>query len=87
MNEDGLLELRCFCRRRPLLAVCGRDARTGEPFVHVKAYKQQRLITEVVVTAGTARIHCRECLRWHTVRIRIENVSFKPEPLPSGIAV
>lgn len=84
---DGSLELRCFCRRKPLLAICGRDKRTGEPYVHIKTWKGQRLYTEVVITAGTARIHCRECLRWHTIRIKIEKVTFVQEPLPASIAV
>ena len=64
------LEIRCWCERRPLLAVCGRTSR-GEGFVHIKAWKGSRLLTEVVVTSGVAKIKCREigCGRWHTVRI------------------
>lgn len=82
------LELRCFCSKRPLLAVCGVDAATGEPFIHIKAYKQKRIYSEVVVTSGTVRIHCRDCLRWQTVTIRYgEKVSMRQEPLPETIAV
>lgn len=80
-------EVRCFCQRKPLLAVCGRDSKSGEPFVHIKTWKQQRLYAEVVVTSGVVRIHCRECLRWHTIRIVRLKVDVRPEELPESIKV
>jgi hypothetical protein len=51
-----------------LLATYGVDPK-GRLFIHVKIYKQQRIYGEVLVTDGTVKLHCRECLRWHTVNI------------------
>ena len=76
-------ELRCCCADRPLLAVCGRDAH-GQPFVHIKIFKQGRVYGEVVAT-GDVRVRCRECRRWHVVTIRREAVQFKEQPLPASI--
>lgn len=61
-------ELRCFCARTPLLATYGVDEK-GKPYIHIKVFKQQRIFGEVVVIGGTSKVqlHCRECLRWHTV--------------------
>lgn len=80
-------EIRCFCSRKPLLAVGGRDTRTGQGFIHVKTWKGGRLYAEVVITEGTARIRCRECLRWHSVRIVKSRLEIKQEPLPESVAV
>lgn len=84
---DGSLEIRCFCNRRPLLARCGRDLNSGEPFVHIKTWKKDRLYVEVVVTQGIARIRCRECMRWHTVRIVRDRMKITQEKLPDSIAL
>jgi hypothetical protein len=65
-------ELRCFCSRKPLLAVYGLN--DGELYVHVRIFKQQRIFGEVVVTGGTVQLHCRECLRWHKVVMRQPNI-------------
>lgn len=81
------LNVRCFCSRHPLLAVCGRDNRTGEPFIHIKSWKSQRLYTEVVITSGSAHIRCRECLRWHVIHIKFTGVEVKPERLPESIVL
>lgn len=61
-------ELRCFCNRRPLLAVYGVDEKR-KLYVHVRIYKQRRLYGEVLVTEGKVEIHCRECFRWHKITI------------------
>ncbi len=61
-------ELRCFCSRSPLLAVYGVDSK-GKLFVHVRIYKARRIYGEVLATDGTVQIRCRECLRWHSVKI------------------
>ena len=61
-------ELRCFCSHRPLLATYGVDSK-GKLFVHVKIYKAKRIFGELVIEGGTVKIRCRDCLRWHTVRI------------------
>lgn len=86
MSERGL-EVRCTCSRKPLLALCGVDKITREPFIHVKTWKGKRLYTEVVITSGTAHIHCRECLHWMTLVIKHVGVSVKAEPLPDSVAV
>lgn len=67
-DRDTKNELRCFCGREPLLAMYG--LKDGKLYVHVKIYKQRRLFGEVFVTEGKVKLHCRECLRWHTVRLR-----------------
>lgn len=59
-------DLRCFCTRKPLLAVYGRDDK-GRIFLHVKIYKQGRIFGEVLIYGGETKIHCRECLRWHRI--------------------
>jgi len=61
-------ELRCFCSRSPLLAIYGVDEH-GKLYVHVKIFKQNRIYGEVLVREGRVSLHCRECLRWHTVKI------------------
>ena len=62
-------ELRCFCRRRPLLATYGLDT-DGKLYVHVKVYKNRRIYGEILVTRGDIHLHCRECLRWHHIEIQ-----------------
>lgn len=59
-------DLRCFCRRKPLLAVYGLDA-AGNLYVHVMVYKQDRIFGNLVVRGGPLDIQCRECMRWHVV--------------------
>jgi hypothetical protein len=66
MNKEK--ELRCFCSREPLLATYGVD-HSGTLFVHVKIWKQRRIYGELVVEGGLVKLRCRECLRWHEVRI------------------
>lgn len=66
-NKRTSNELRCFCNRKPLLATYG--IYKEELYVHVKVHKQARIYGEMLVTGGTVKIRCRECLRWHTVKI------------------
>lgn len=83
------IELRCECSRRPLLGKAGRD-KDGNPYVHVKVYKQRKIYGEIVATEGIVRLRCRECFRWSTVRIvrqRGSDVQFTEEPLPEAIPV
>ena len=78
-------ELRCFCSRNPLLATYGLDHR-GRLYVHVKIYKQRRVYGEVLVTEGRVQLHCRECLRWHTVIIREPgSATLKPEEFAPSV--
>lgn len=78
--------LRCLCSRAPLLATYGLEA-DGEPYVHVKVYKQRRIYGNIVLSGGgNIRMQCRECFRWYRVDIigqligleRLDNIS--PEP-------
>ena len=91
-SSEQQLELRCFCSKQPLLAVCGRDAH-GQPYVHVRAVRSgganspPKLQAEMIVTAGVASIRCRLCLRWHRIAIRRTDVDFRPAALPSAISV
>lgn len=78
-------DLRCFCARAPLLAVYGID-KDGKLYVHVRVYKQNRIYGEVLVTGGTVKLHCRECLRWHRVVIRQRNKAELKEDTDSSAA-
>lgn len=62
-------ELRCFCSRRPLLAVYGVDEK-GRLYIHQRVYKQNRVFGETVFYGGTVALLCRECLRWQQVTIQ-----------------
>lgn len=79
-------ELRCFCSRRPILAFYGVTGR-NKLYVHVKVYKQSRIYGEVIIEGGVIRLHCRECLRWHKVKITQPNVASLEEDLqpPSAL--
>jgi hypothetical protein len=70
MGDSDLMrhekEMRCFCRRKPLLATFGVD-KNGTLFVHVKIYKANRIFGELIIEAGPVKIRCRECLRFHTI--------------------
>jgi len=79
-------DLRCFCSRHPKLAVYGITER-GEAYVHLKVFKQGRVFGEVVVTAGTVDVACRECLRWTQVIVGKDRVEVQPdEPIPRVLA-
>lgn len=82
-------DLRCYCSRKPLLGKYGKD-KNGLLFVWVKIYKQSKVYGEMIFTQGTVRLRCRECLRWHLVRIRQPDdsrVVFRAEELPEAISV
>jgi hypothetical protein len=83
MSASQGIPLRCTCAAAPMLAMCGNDPATGEPWVHIKGWKGQRLLVEAVVTSGVVKLKCRECLRWYRVRIvrgapRLENNQVNP---------
>lgn len=81
----GSRELRCECSRRPLLALYGRST-DRKLYVHIKVFKGKRLYAEAVFTQGVVRLHCRECLRWTTVRIHQPGEPrVKQEALPDEI--
>ncbi len=79
--------LRCFCARKPMLARYGNDK--GKLYIHVRVYKQERVFAEVLVTDGIVKLRCRDCFRWHTVKIVQPNrvtleESTPPEALPDS---
>lgn len=65
----GYKFLKCFCSVQPILAVYGMD-RDGQPFVHLKIWKQRRVFGEAVFKGGIVKLFCRECTRWHVITIR-----------------
>lgn len=66
MKQVTKNDLRCECRRKPLLAIFGLDDR-GKVYLHVKVYKGRRVFGEILVTQGEVELRCRECLRWYKV--------------------
>jgi len=69
MSASKGIPLRCYCSDQPLLAMCGRDASTGEPWVHIKSWKGGRLYVEAIVISGVVKMKCRSCDRWMRVKI------------------
>ncbi len=65
-------DLRCFCARKPLLAVYGIDEK-GRLYVHQRVYKQGRVFGESFFYGGTVQLLCRECLHWQEVVFRDRN--------------
>jgi hypothetical protein len=62
-------QLRCFCGRKTLLGVYGVDTK-GKLYIHVKVFKQDRVFAELLFHEGSnVDICCRDCLRWHHIRI------------------
>lgn len=78
-------DLRCTCRHEPLLALYG-ISEDGKPYLHIKAWKAGRLITEAIFTGGTARILCRECHRWYKIVFRTARASLEQVSVPAEIA-
>lgn len=79
-------DLRCSCRRRPLLAIYGVDGR-GCLYIELKVYKQSTVFGWMVVTLrdGEVKLFCRECHRWYVVTVRPDNVAVLqeiPSPAP-----
>lgn len=81
------VELRCYCKTEPLLAVCGRDQATGEPFVHIKSVRNGNINAEVIAHEGKIRIRCKRCLRWHTIEVKRISIDQKTEKLPETVQV
>jgi hypothetical protein len=67
----------CTCARKPLLARVG--ILQGAPFLEIKASKSGRPLVDVVVTEGTVVIRCRECFRFH--RIKVGTVLHERSPM------
>jgi len=81
VGEKG--EIRCFCSRAPLLGVFGVNTQ-GEPFIHIKVWKQKRLYTELVLSGKSAKISmkCRNCYRWYNIFITDSNTAQMVETTP-----
>jgi hypothetical protein len=69
------------------LATYGIDKR-GVLFVHVKIWKAKRIFGELVAEGGVVKIRCRDCLRWHNVRIIDNHAKLQEthEELPTTIS-
>ena len=67
---DNAQEIRCHCRQHSLLGKFAMDDVTGEPVIHIKSWKGGTLYTEVVIVSGVVRIRCRNCYRWHRIRVK-----------------
>ena len=78
-------ELRCTCSHKQLLAVVG-TYNNGVPYLHVKAWKGSKLITEVILSGGLARILCRDCLRWYKIVFRTAKATLEITSIPVEIA-
>jgi len=85
MKQKTSNEVRCFCRRKPLLAVFGLDE-SGKPYVHVKVYKNRRIFGEILVTRGDIQLRCRECMRWYRIDIHEDNAKLIETPEPESFA-
>jgi hypothetical protein len=78
LNLLQVLELRCFCSNNTLLAVCGKNEKTGELFVHVK-HRQGRSTSEALFTGGQVKLRCHACGRWYRVKMRDRKVALEPD--------
>lgn len=69
MSKPWREQIRCFCSRKPLLAMYGKGE-DGEPYIHILVYKQRRIYGDIHIDGdANCRIRCRECLRVHRIRI------------------
>lgn len=85
MKEKTRNELRCFCRRRPLLATYGLDD-SNKVYVHVKVYKNRRIYGEIVVREGSSlSLRCRECLRWYGLEVGKGSPILKETTVPNAV--
>lgn len=67
---ENAQEIRCYCRQHTLLGKFTMEDDTGEPVIHIKSWKGGTLYTEVVIVSGVVSIRCRNCYRWHRIRIK-----------------
>lgn len=85
MKQSTHNEIRCFCRRKPLLAVFGVDEK-GKAYIHVKVYKNRRIFGEILVTRGDIQLRCRECMRWYRIEITANRAELIETPEPESFA-
>lgn len=67
LDESKAKRIECFCSRHPLLAMFLADDSSGRPVIWVKTIKNGHISTEVILTVGSIRVRCRECLRFHRI--------------------
>lgn len=79
-NKKTTHDLRCSCRRRPLLALYGVNAKGGL-YIEMKVYKQQQVYGHMVATLrdGEVKLFCRECHRWYVVTVRPGDIAVLQE--------
>jgi len=84
-DQKTVHDLRCFCRRKPLLALYGID-KTGHLYVEVKVYKQRVIFGHIVMRLrdGEISLFCRECHRWYVISVRPDDIAVLQE-IPSPI--
>ncbi|URG17379.1 hypothetical protein Mbo2_009 [Rhodococcus phage Mbo2] len=70
MPRDTKERLTCACGRAPTLAFYGYD-KNGEPYVHLKVFKQRRVYGEIVARGGVVEIYCPNCERPTRVRMSV----------------
>jgi len=68
VTSESREEIRCFCPDKTLLAVIKRDSE-NKPYVHLRVYKSHRIFGEILFAFGEMEIRCRDCWRWHKIRI------------------
>lgn len=65
-HQRSKYPLRCFCSRKPILAVYG-VGNDLQPYVHIRVFKQHRVYADVLIREGKVQLSCRECFRWHRI--------------------
>lgn len=84
MRQQTRNEIRCFCRREPLLATYGLDDK-NKIYIHVKVYKNRRIYGEILVTKGEIQLRCRECMRWYRISIADGEPRLIETPVPDSV--
>lgn len=84
MKQKTQNQIRCFCGRKTLLGVYGLDE-NNKIYIHFKVHKQDRIFFEGIVTEGTIKLVCRDCLRWHKIRIVDRKATLDEIPAPAEL--
>lgn len=78
-------DLRCLCKKQPLLAVYGIDEK-GQLYIHQKIFKQGRVFGESFFYGGTVTLLCRECYRWNrVVMVNPQRAALSPTEMPEAL--
>ena len=62
-QEETRHNLRCECGRRPIICQYGVNAE-GVVYVHIKTWRQRKVIVDVVIYNPDVEIRCKDCGRW-----------------------